>query len=89
MEDIHHQDNDNMEINEDVDESGYLEFDSDDEYGVHAPTLDDEVYQKLEQNDSSVTDLHIPLKGTYGEPFFNSIDWKEDGDCVSNNHISR
>ena len=87
MENLNYQDNDtNMEINEDVDESSDLEFDSDDEYGgAHIPTLDNKVYQKLKQNDPSVSDLHIPLNCTYGEPFFNSIDWKEDGDCVSDN----
>ena len=63
MENLNHQDDDtNMEMYDDVDESSDLDFDSDGEYGgAHIPTLDNKVYQKLKQNDPSVSDLHIPL----------------------------
>jgi len=49
--------------------------------------FNNEILQRLKQNDPSVLGLHIPLR--YDENgeylFINNIDWKRDGDCISNN----
>ena len=54
--------------------------------------FNNEILQRLKQNDPSILGLHIPLR--YDENgdylFINNIDWKKDGDCISNNtHLKR
>ena len=39
--------------------------------------------QRLKQNDSGVTNLSVSISDEY----FNSIDWKVDGDCIANNKL--
>ena len=42
---------------------------------------------KLKGNDPTITGLRIQLDcdDDSGKCFLNSIDWKKDGDCISNN----
>ena len=60
------------------------EEDSDDEDDGWEFNMD--IFQRLKQNDPSVTNVYIPLNYCFYNkyPFIN-IDWKEDGDCISNN----
>jgi len=65
--------------------------DSDDEYEdndwPHYDNLYEETFQKIKQNDPSITNLSVWLDG---KCFFNSIDWKEDGCFIANNtHLKR
>ena len=92
MEDVNHQDNniemnnndtnneDNFEIideNEGYDEDVVFEFNKD-------------IFQRLKQNDPSVTNVHILLNcDACGKCHFN-IDWEENGDVISDNiHLKR
>jgi len=73
-----HMDNDNNDIGED---------DSDDEEDEGLDLyLDETTLQILKQN-KSITHLSVKLNryDSDEEPFFNSVDWKEEGDCISNN----
>jgi len=67
--------------------SGIEEYDSDDE--DEYDTLDYDymnTLQKLKNNNPAVSTLSIDLNGWYEEaPYFNSIDWKENGSCISDN----
>jgi len=48
--------------------------------------FDNDTFQRLKQNNSSITSVYIYLNcGEDIEPFFNTVDWKKDGDCISNN----
>ena len=49
--------------------------------------LENETLQRLKENDPDVTHLNIRLchYKQDGECFFDSINWKEDGDCIANN----
>jgi len=92
MEERNNNQDDTMEINNDgdnVDESCDIEeedsdYDDDQWYDLNNDTL-----KRLKQNDApTITNLCIDLQD--GGCFFNSIDWKEDGGCISNNtHLER
>ena len=91
MDGINHQD-DNEENGGDIaDDSSEVLGDSDDEYKdyVHPKYkhLDKATFQKVKQDDPSIINLSISLNCNYqnGECLFNNIDWKKDGDCISNN----
>ena len=83
MDETNHQDDTMIE----EEDSGYYE------HGRNYELLNTEILQRLKGNDPAITSLHIPLDcGTTiifpGEDrhcFFNSIDWKKDGDCIANN----
>lgn len=49
--------------------------------------LENETLQRLKENDPDVTHLNIPLLHYKqdGECFFDSINWKEDDECIANN----
>jgi len=52
------------------------------------------ILQRLKHNDPAITHLYIDLNCHYhgqdGECFFNSIDWKVDGGCITNNtHLKK
>ena len=54
--------------------------------------LDKDTFERLKQNDPSVTHLHTHLDCRSGienpnrsDDIFNSIDWGKDGYCISNN----
>ena len=48
--------------------------------------LDRHIFQKLKQNDESITGLRVAfVNDDDGECFFNSVNWKEDGDCIAKN----
>lgn len=87
MEDTNHQDS---EIDIDHNDSGNNDNDSNDEdtntlgYTKHT-ILDKDTFHRLKQNDTSITDIEVALHTSNGECFFNSVDWKEDGDCIANN----
>ena len=92
MEDTNHQgNNDNAESGGDIaDESSEIATeDSDDEYEdsdwPHYDNLYEETFQKIKQNDPSITNLNVALNcGDDG------IDWKKDGYCIANNtHLKR
>jgi len=61
------------------------EYDSDDEDDYD--TLNKNTLQKLKSNNPAVCTLAIDLNKYYlqEEPFFYSIDWKENGNCISDN----
>ena len=94
MEDTNHQGNDDNADNSGdiaVESSETAEEDSDDGYEdndwPHYDNLYEETFQKIKQNDPSITNLSVWLDG---KCFFNSIDWKEDGCCIANNtHLKR
>ena len=79
------QQEDNMENGDNIDGiSGIEEYDSDDEdeYDI----LDKNTLQKLNNNNPAVSALSVDLnRYNNEEPFFNSIDWKENGNCISDN----
>jgi len=83
MEDTNNQD-DNIDINNDdgtIDESSDIE---EEDSKLHPQVrLDNNILQRLKQNDSSITITSLDIQ--LNCPFFNSIDWKEDGDFISNN----
>ena len=88
MEDSNQQDNNEMN-NDNI--SDYDSDDEDEEYKYAIPLLyDNNILQRLKQNDPSITHLNIPLDciGNFtqnDECNFNNIDWKVDGDCIINN----
>ena len=48
--------------------------------------MDKKVLQRLKQNDPSIKSIKIGLHcDDDGECFFNTINWKKDGDCIINN----
>jgi len=48
--------------------------------------LDRRIFQKLKQNDESITGLRVAfVNDDDGECFFNSVNWKEDGDYIAKN----
>lgn len=82
MEELNRQDDTIMNDN-DIGEEG----DTDDEvYGMPS-VLDKKTFQKLKRNDPTITNLCITFDiRNYDECFFNSIDWKEDGDSLLANN---
>ena len=49
-----------------------------------------DTFERLKKNDPAVAILSIDLNCNNDKSFFNNIDWKSDGDCISNNtHIKR
>ena len=86
MEGTNHQD-DNEENGGDIAEEVVEDSDDEDEdYNRLQHTLDGNVLQRLKKNDPAVSDLYINLCiELMSDSFFNSIDWKEDGNCISNN----
>ena len=88
MEDTNNHQDDNEENGGDVAEDVVEDSDDEDEdYSNRLQhTLDGDVLQRLKKNDLAVSDLYIQLNcDDNGEYYFNSIDWKEDGNCISNN----
>jgi len=87
MEDTNNLD-DNININDDggtIHESSDIE---EEDSKLHPQVqLDNNILQRLKQNDSSINSVCIYLKCEEDiiEPFFNSVDWKKDGDCISDN----
>jgi len=83
MEDTNNQD-DPMD-DDNVDDSINIEEDDSDmeeeELNPQVRLDNNIILQRLKQNDSGVTNLSVSLSDKY----FNSIDWKEDGDCIANN----
>jgi len=75
-----HMDNDNNDIGED-------DSDDDDEDEGLDFNLDETTLQILKQN-KSITYLSVKLNRYDSDeepPFFNSVDWKEEGHCITNN----
>ena len=59
-----------------------------DELEVHE--LDKDIFERLKKNDPAVAILSVDLNCNTDKSFFNSIDWKADGNCIANNtHIKR
>ncbi len=86
MEDINHQDNEVVtDESSDIDENDSdieIEYDDDEE----EVELNESTLQKLKENDPSITFLSIELNcDDSGNCYFNSVDWKVDGDSISNN----
>ena len=86
MEDINHQDNEVVtDESSDIDENDSdieIEYDDDEE----EVELNESTLQKLKENDPSITFLSVELNcDDSGNCYFNSVDWKEDGGCISNN----
>jgi len=68
-----------------IDESSDIEEDREDE-DKPPIRLDNIILQRLKQNDPSITGIEVALHYDSDKNcFFNSIDWKEDGDCIANN----
>lgn len=68
------------------------EYNSDEEYEQRRPLSLRSTLQKLKQNDPSVTQLEINLNLPDDDEtqFFDSIDWEEDGHCISDNeHLKK
>jgi len=93
MEDTNNnQDNDNIDIDHN-DNNDISDTDSNDEdaytlggdnYTVYT-MLDKDTFHRLKQNDTSIIDIEVALHFIYGSFFFNSVDWKEDGDYIASN----
>ena len=77
MEDTNGQDNTAIE---NIDTNEY-DSDEEDDYTY----FDNKVYQRLKQNDSTITKVHVELNFDDVQYYFNSIDWGNDGDCIYNN----
>ena len=78
---IHHMDNDDNDITDE--DSDIEEYDMDGKL----PVFDENTFERLKKNDPSVTHLRMFLSNDW---FFKSIDWKEDGDCISDNiHLKK
>ena len=90
MEDTNHQDNDIGIDHNDNNDSNNNDSDDEDAYRLGGDSytkntiLDKDTFHRLKQNDASITDIEVALH-TDGECFFNSVDWKVDGDCTANN----
>ena len=80
----------------DINEDGSSEI----EENIYAEVeLDGNMLQKLKKNDPAITHVNIHFNcnsqgrssnSIYGGYFFNSIDWKVDGDCIANNtHLKK
>ena len=81
MEDIN---NPEDNINNDdgtIDESSDIEDEDSENEDTPPVWLNNNTLQRLKQNDSGITNLSISL----GDGYFNTIDWKEEGGCISNN----
>jgi len=85
------EDNPNHQDDIDIDING---DDSDDEGYEYTPggdctfftTLSTNSLQRLKQNDPSLTNIVLALSHFIdGKYFFNSIDWKVNGDCIASN----
>ena len=98
MDDTNHLEMDEEDSNisdRDSDNEGYeyvyTPGDDDDPHDDNIPEkyrLDESTLQRLKQNDPSITDIKVYLHGRDG--FFSGVDWKENGDCISNNtHLKR
>ena len=81
--------NDNNDIDEE-ETNNIGEDDGTDDYdeGVE---FDESSLQKLKMNDPAIKSLYVRLSdGERGKFFNDGIDWKEDGDCITNNnHLKR
>ena len=97
MDDIHQQDDigddensigDNSDNDEDaVTDDEIIEIGEDE---VEVVDVDENVLQRLKQNDPTITGVHITLFTKEDKSCFNSIDWKEDGNCIANNtHLKK
>jgi len=83
MEELNRQEDDTIMNDNDIEDVG----DTDDEvYGLPS-VLDKKTFQKLKRNDPTITNLCITFDiRNYDECFFNSIDWKVDGNCLLANN---
>ena len=53
----------------------------------HRIYLNNKTYERLKQNDPTITNLYVQYGGA---TLFNNIDWKEDGYCIAKNtHLKR
>ena len=97
MDDIHQQDDigddesstgDNSDNDEDaVTDDEIIEIREDE---VEVVDVDENVLQRLKQNDPTISGVHITLFTKEDKSCFNSIDWKEDGKCIANNtHLKK
>ena len=86
MEDMNHKDTGDNEMdtnNITGEDSDIEEYDRDGQL----PVLDENTFERLKTNNPSVTHLRMFLSNDW---FFKSIDWKEDGDCISDNiHLKK
>jgi hypothetical protein len=72
-------------VKSDNDDIGENDSDDEDDIGAEL-NLDETTLQRLKQNDPSITFLNVELNcDDNGKCYFNNIDWKKDGDCISNN----
>ena len=74
---------------ENIDNNEYYDSDEEDDY-----TLDNKVYQRLQQNDPTITTVNVMLNSVKlngsQQYYFNSIDWENNGDCISDNtHLNK
>jgi len=97
MDDIHQQDDigddenpigDNSDNDEDaVTDDEIIEIGEDE---VEVVDVDENVLQRLKQNDPTISGVHITLFTKEDKRCFNSIDWKEDGNFIANNtHLKK
>jgi len=78
MEDANNQDG-TIDIDDDI-------SDIEEDVSFEGGELDETLFQRLKSNDSNINYLHIVLNpDNDGKCFFNSINWKEDGDYIGNN----
>ena len=90
MEDTNHQDAVDIEPMDNIENIDYNSSDIE-EYD-EVIELDENTLQRLKQDDPSVTHLSLSLSASDQNylNYFNKIDWKVDGDCISNNtHLKK
>ena len=68
----------------DIEEYDIVKWDRDEDDGYNE--FDESAFQRLKHNDPTATYLQVLLNcNGSGECFFNSVDWKNDGNCIVNN----
>jgi len=83
MEDTTNQD-ESIETNNNDNNNDEEEYDSDED-----PLLEEHTVEQLKQNDPSVTNLDI-MNLHANDCIFYTMNWKEDGNCISNNtHLKK
>ena len=70
-----------------IDDSSDIE--DDDDLGTEVELLLEEDFERLKKHDPTITNLIITLN-CYDDWGFNKIDWKKDGNCISDNiHLKK
>jgi len=78
-------DNDGGNVDDISDVDSVYDYDSRDDLD-----FDKNIFLRLKQNDLTITSTNIVLFTDKDVRCFNSIDWKEDGDCIANNtHLKK